>query len=91
MGAHVLVAEFLAVHLELVEDADRVVALGLGSALGALLALRIQMTAMPQMVALLNGFGGAASALVAGAELWSATEEGRALSGVVPIAIVLSV
>ncbi len=40
-----------------------------GSAIGAVLALRIEMTAMPQMVALLNGFGGAASALVAGAEL----------------------
>ena len=40
-----------------------------GSAIGALLALRIQMTAMPQMVALLNGFGGGASVLVAGAAL----------------------
>ncbi len=40
-----------------------------GSALGALLAVKIQMTAMPQMVALLNGFGGAASVLVAGAAL----------------------
>jgi NAD(P) transhydrogenase subunit beta len=40
-----------------------------GSVLGALLALRIQMTAMPQMVALLNGFGGGASVLVAGAAL----------------------
>ena len=40
-----------------------------GSAVGALLALRIQMTAMPQMVALQNGFGGAASVLVAGAAL----------------------
>jgi H+-translocating NAD(P) transhydrogenase subunit beta len=40
-----------------------------GSVLGALLAWRIQMTAMPQMVALLNGFGGGASVLVAGAAL----------------------
>jgi len=40
-----------------------------GSAIGAVLALKIHMTAMPQMVALLNGFGGAASALVAGAAL----------------------
>ena len=40
-----------------------------GSAIGAILALRVQMTAMPQMVALLNGFGGGASALVAGAAL----------------------
>ena len=41
----------------------------LGSALGLTLALKIQMTAMPQMVALLNAFGGAASALIAGAVL----------------------
>jgi NAD(P) transhydrogenase subunit beta len=41
----------------------------LGSGLGAVLALRIQMTAMPQMVALLNGLGGGASVLVAGAAL----------------------
>jgi NAD(P) transhydrogenase subunit beta len=41
----------------------------IGSVLGAILALKIQMTAMPQMVALLNGFGGGASVLVAGAAL----------------------
>jgi NAD(P) transhydrogenase subunit beta len=40
-----------------------------GSIAGALLALKIQMTAMPQMVALLNGFGGGASVLVAWAAL----------------------
>ncbi|SDI98392.1 NAD(P)(+) transhydrogenase (Re/Si-specific) subunit beta [Billgrantia gudaonensis] len=37
----------------------------LGGTIGALLATRIQMTAMPQMVALLNGFGGGASLAVA--------------------------
>ena len=41
----------------------------LGSTIGAVLALKIQMTAMPEMVALLNAFGGAASALIAGAVL----------------------
>ena len=41
----------------------------LGSVIGATLALKIQMTAMPQMVALLNAFGGGASALIAGAVL----------------------
>jgi NAD(P) transhydrogenase subunit beta len=40
-----------------------------GTAVGAVLALRIQMTAMPQLVGLFNGFGGGASVLVAGAEL----------------------
>ena len=42
----------------------------IGSALGTVLALRIQMTAMPQMVGLLNGFGGGASVIVAGATLY---------------------
>lgn len=40
-----------------------------GALVGAVLALKVPMTAMPQMVALLNGFGGGASALVAGASL----------------------
>jgi H+-translocating NAD(P) transhydrogenase subunit beta len=40
-----------------------------GAVAGLLLATRIQMTSMPQMVALLNGFGGIASVLVAGAAL----------------------
>jgi H+-translocating NAD(P) transhydrogenase subunit beta len=44
-------------------------AIAVGSVIGLLLALKIQMTAMPQMVALLNGFGGGASVLVAGAAL----------------------
>ncbi len=39
-----------------------------GSAIGATFAKTVKMTGMPQMVALLNGFGGGASALVAGAE-----------------------
>ncbi len=40
-----------------------------GSVVGAVLALTIKMTAMPQLVGLFNGFGGAASILVAGAVL----------------------
>ncbi len=38
-----------------------------GAAIGLILAQTVKMTAMPQMVALLNGFGGAASALVSAA------------------------
>ncbi|MBN1826918.1 MAG: NAD(P)(+) transhydrogenase (Re/Si-specific) subunit beta [Candidatus Eisenbacteria bacterium] len=40
-----------------------------GGAIGVALALRVPMTSMPQLVAVFNGFGGAASALVVGAEL----------------------
>ncbi len=41
----------------------------LGGLIGLILAIKIQMTAMPQLVAVFNGFGGGASALVAGAAL----------------------
>ncbi|MCW5963176.1 MAG: NAD(P)(+) transhydrogenase (Re/Si-specific) subunit beta [Bryobacterales bacterium] len=51
-----------------------------GAAIGAVLAIRIQMTAMPQMVALLNGFGGGASLLVAGAALYETLETGQAFA-----------
>ncbi|GAB6281735.1 MAG: NAD(P)(+) transhydrogenase (Re/Si-specific) subunit beta [Ignavibacterium sp.] len=40
----------------------------IGSAIGSVIALKVKMTAMPQMVGLLNGFGGGASALVGMAE-----------------------
>ncbi len=36
----------------------------IGSLIGAIFALKVEMTAMPQMVALFNGFGGGASLLV---------------------------
>ena len=62
-----------------------------GSAIGAMLATRIQMTAMPQMVALLNGFGGGASALVASAELLNYMRAGEEPVGIVPLAIAMGV
>lgn len=37
----------------------------LGSAIGAILAKKVEMTSMPELVALFNGFGGAASVFVA--------------------------
>ena len=39
-----------------------------GSLIGAIAAKRVAMTAMPEMVAIFNGFGGGASALVAWGE-----------------------
>jgi NAD/NADP transhydrogenase beta subunit len=44
------------------------VALAVGSLVGAALAIKVRMIQMPQLVALLNGCGGAASALIALAE-----------------------
>ena len=42
-----------------------------GAVVGSIMALRIQMTSMPQMVALLNGFGGGASLTIALAEYYA--------------------
>ncbi len=52
-----------------------------GGGLGFWMARSVKMTSMPQMVALLNGFGGGASLLVAGAEFLKADMIG------VPLAI----
>ena len=41
-----------------------------GSLIGYIMAVKVEMTGMPEMVALFNGFGGAASALVALSETW---------------------
>ncbi len=60
------------------------IAAAIGSAIGAVMAIKYPMTGMPQMVALLNGFGGAASALVAGAELWNATSAAKAAAMPLP-------
>lgn len=47
-----------------------IIGLIVGSAIGTILALKVEMTGMPQMVGLLNGFGGGASTLVAIAEFY---------------------
>jgi NAD(P) transhydrogenase subunit beta len=49
-----------------------------GGGIGAFMAQRVQMTAMPQLVALFNGFGGAASLLVAATALTMAAAAGAA-------------
>ena len=50
---------------EIIEYQWIAVGLGGGATIGAALALLVRFTAMPQLVATFNGFGGAASALVA--------------------------
>ncbi len=46
----------------------------IGTIIGAFFAARVEMTQMPQMVAIFNGFGGIASALVAAAEFVNASK-----------------
>jgi NAD(P) transhydrogenase subunit beta len=58
-----------------------VLGLAIGTAVGVVASIRVQMTAMPQMVALYNGVGGGAVALIA----WSELRHGLALGEEIPL------
>ena len=62
----------------------------IGAVLGAIGARRVKMTAMPQMVALFNGVGGGAAALVSLAEFHNLAPEAGRLHADVSVAIVAS-
>jgi NAD(P) transhydrogenase subunit beta len=53
----------------------------IGSLIGYWMAAKVEMTGMPELVALFNGFGGAASALVALSESWRYIEGANLPSG----------
>ena len=55
--------------------------LSTGGVIGYVMAVRVQMTGMPEMVALFNGFGGAASALVAASEVFRRINSGEIPTG----------
>ena len=55
--------------------------IALGSLIGYIMAVRVQLTGMPELVALFNGFGGAASALVALSEIQKYIDGGTVPEG----------
>ena len=63
----------------------------IGSVLGAVSAQRVQMTAMPQMVAAYNGLGGGAAALIALSEFYHAETTGSGESLVAAITVPLTI
>ncbi|HEY9891078.1 MAG TPA: NAD(P)(+) transhydrogenase (Re/Si-specific) subunit beta [Candidatus Sericytochromatia bacterium] len=67
------------------------VGLLIGSIIGAIAAYKVEMTDMPQMVGLLNGLGGAASALVAIGEFWRLIGTGEPVTLADTITIILGV
>jgi NAD(P) transhydrogenase subunit beta len=58
-----------------------IVGLAVGAIIGVVSARRVRMTAMPQMVALFNGVGGGAAALIAASEFHRLAPEGGAVPG----------
>ena len=67
-----------------------VLGMAIGGGFGAVAARRVKMTAMPQMVALFNGVGGGAAALVSWAEFHRKTPAPGHLEVDIAIAIMLS-
>jgi NAD(P) transhydrogenase subunit beta len=57
------------------------IGIAIGATVGVVASRRVQMTAMPQMVALYNGVGGGAVALIA----WSEFRHDLALGGTIPL------
>ena len=62
---------------------------GVGAVIGYVVAKRVAMTAMPEMVALFNGSGGIASAIVAAAEYWRADPGGLRVDTAITIGLTL--
>jgi proton-translocating NAD(P)+ transhydrogenase subunit beta len=67
-----------------------IVGMIIGGAFGAVAARRVKMTAMPQMVALFNGVGGGAAALVSLAEFHNRAPDPGRLHSDVSLAIIAS-
>jgi NAD(P) transhydrogenase subunit beta len=67
-----------------------VLGMAVGGGLGAVVARKVKMTAMPQMVALFNGVGGGAAALISLAELHRILPEPGRPRTDIAVAIVLS-
>ena len=66
------------------------IAMIIGSIIGVFFAIKVEMTQMPQLVAIFNGFGGAASALVATSEFLK--NDGLRLPGIDPsILLIISI
>ena len=79
--------------MELAGDAEWVLigaGVAIGSLIGYIMAVRAQMTGMLELVALFNGFGGAASALVALSEVWRYMEDSSNIpTGNLEIAVIM--
>jgi H+-translocating NAD(P) transhydrogenase subunit beta len=92
LGALGMLIAIVVTLLKLKDISYELIILGLliGAVVGTISALRVQMTSMPQMVALFNGFGGGASTLVAALAFIEAMELGKVMGTQETVATVAS-
>jgi NAD(P) transhydrogenase subunit beta len=79
-AAGMLVAIAITLSLDVIGNGALIlIGILLGTAVGVVASYRVQMTAMPQMVALYNGVGGGAAALISWSEFRHATAGGASI------------
>ncbi len=81
------------IHSQLINPIEIFICILIGSAIGLIWARKVEMTQMPEMVAIFNGFGGIASLFVAFSDYWTRAVEQPLLStdSITIISILLSV
>jgi len=80
------------IQVEAVTLIDILICVIIGSAIGLIIAYKVQMTKVPEMVALFNGFGGLASLAVALADFWLNTQEkGLIVDQITGISVAISI
>lgn len=80
------------IQVEAITLIDILISILIGSAIGLIIAFKVKMTKVPEMVALFNGFGGLASLGVAFADFWlQSQEKGLLVDNITGISVALSV
>ena len=74
---------------EIIDFQYIIIGLVAGGAIGAIAAKRVEMTSMPQLVALFNGFGGLSSLLVATSEVYAGKTLGTFTLSTVSLSILI--
>ena len=68
LSALAMLVAVLVTFINVINPLILIVGIGLGAVVGSLIALKVKMTSIPEMVALFNGFGGLATFLIAWSE-----------------------
>src|SRR5690625_3232363 len=80
------------IQVEAITLIDILISVLIGSAIGLIIAFKVKMTKVPEMVALFNGFGGIASLGVAFADFWlQSQEKGLLVDNITGISVAISI